>query len=712
MKNMVSGQSIPRTNHRAAVRHDSDSAFLKKVRNIYMQDVDADRHNIEPAREDIQFTIGDQWDPTVKARRNRLRKPCLTVNRLPAFVAQYVGSWLQTDTTVKLQPIRGGSKKVAEIRQGLIRSTLRQRTSKHALHTAAETAYICGIGNFGVTLEDAKNDVFVRDMCLETYDDPFQVIWDRGSREPTGADAQHCFVTKYMTKDDFKDAYPDAMDGGGWVADELDYTVMTSHGWEIDEMVRVCQFWQMRYERVTVGLETGTGDVIDLMDIDPDEWSQVCQLDEDGQPITRETDRPYAEVYVITSNEVLEGPYRLDVSRLPIFRVEGWVMQESSVRYRWGFVRNAKDPQRLHNYWRSILAEELMKSVSSKWLLDQTSMKNGLADHFRHAHTSDDNVLFWDSQADGAKPERVDPPLVNQAVLTEASMSVQDIKDVTNKHEASLGVQSNEVSGRAISARQRMSELGDVIYMENTNAAIAEAGRVMNELIPQVYDTNRVIKVTGDDDKEILQEINGDFGDNTPDITKGKYDITYDTGPSYATKRQEAVDMTMTLMNTMPQVGNLIADIIVRNMDIPGAEEIEERLAKMLPPGMLDVEKLPERRKQKILMQQKKQEAQQQKQEQIQDAQIQAALEKMSAEIQELMARANKQNAQAAAEPQRVEIDEFEAVTGAQIDAAKVQTQVDANELSAIDLGLQAALRTTTPEEKPNGPEDSESQEE
>ena len=99
---------------------------------------------------------------------------------------------------------------------------------------------------------------------------------------------------------------------------------------------------------------------------------------------------------------------------------------------------------------------------------------------------------------------------------------------------------------------------------------------VINELIPVVYDTNRTVKITGDDDVELLQEINGQMADATPDVTLGKYDMSHSTGPSYATKRQEAVDVTMTLMNTMPQVGNVVADILVRNMDIP-AKEIEER---------------------------------------------------------------------------------------------------------------------------------------
>ena len=699
---MKKSDTAPNTNQRYAIDMDDGDKheFLKKARMLYTKDVDADEHNIVPAREDIQFVIGDQWDVNTKNRRARLNKPVLTVNRLPAFVAQYLGSWQQTDTSMKLLPMKGGSKATAEIRQGIIRTIIKEPTAKHATYTAMETAYIGGVGNFGVELVENKFDVFDKDIKLFSLDDPFQVIWDRGSREPSGSDALHCFVTRYMTEDDFKRAYPDAKGTDGWMSHDTDHTVMTAHGWEVDEMVRVCHFWQMQEEEVTLCLERGTGDIIDVTGQTMAEIEAVAEIDtKTGDPIYRETVRPYAECYVLSGSEVIDGPFRLNISRLPIFRVEGWALQEASVRYRWGFVRNAKDPQRLHNYWRSILAEELQKSPASKWLLDKSAMKSGMADHFRNAHLNGDSVLFWDSQADGAKPEFVPPPMMNQAVLTEAQMSVQDIKDVTNKHEASMGVTSNEVSGKAITARQRVSELGDRIYLENMNHAQAECARVINELIPEVYDTNRVVKLTGDDDQILLQEVNGDFGDDTPDVTKGTYDITYTTGPSYATKREEATETMLTLMNHMPQTGNYIVDIIARNMDIPGSEEIAERMMSLLPPGMVNLERLPESARKRVEEKMAQQQQQQQQDQQIQMAMMQKNFEKLTAEIQDVSARAMKSQAQAELAMSQVGVDagKVEAVYDVDkekniIDSLRFGLELDKNEVETARSGIETAL--------------------
>lgn len=633
-----------RTGARHGVKFTDEAEFLKAVTRLFHLDVTSNEHNTTPEKEDMRFVLGDQWDLEVKARRKRQKKPTLTINRLPAFIAQYIGSQLQNDISIKLVPSRGGTKDIAALRQGLIRTIMRTNQAKLALHKSMESGYICGVGNFAVEVVDSENDVFVRDVRLKVIQDPHAVVWDRASKDPTGADANHAFVFDYMPKDDYQEAYPDYATDSGWYSDTVDNTV-TNHGFEVEEMIRICQFWQMKKEPVTLALEAGTGDVIDVTGWDDAKVRLAAEIDDDGNPFVRQTVKPYAECYVMTSSNILEGPYRLDIPRLPVFRVEGWTLQENSTRYRWGFVRNAKDPQRIHNFWRSTLAEELMKSPAAKWLLDLAGMKSGAVVKFRNAHRDGDNVLTWDSQAGGGKPEFVPPPQINNAVLTEAQMSVSDIRDVTNRHEASMGQASNEVSGKAISARQRVSELGDVVYINNYEMALSECAKVVNALIPAVFDSYRTIKITGEDDEEMLQTINGDMGDETPDISVGKYDLTYTTGPSYATKRQESVDLMMTLMNTMPQVGNVLADIIVRNMDVPGAEEIEERLASLLPPGMIDPERLPPARKKRVLEQMERAKQETAQQTQMQQAQFMKALEKLTAEIGELQARSRKQDA-------------------------------------------------------------------
>ncbi len=68
------------------------------------------------------------------------------------------------------------------------------------------------------------------------------------------------------------------------------------------------------------------------------------------------------------------------------------------------------------------------------------------------------------------------------------------------------------------------------------------------------------------------------------DIAYGKYDVVLETGPSYATQRQEAADLQMELLKVLgPEMANNIVHLIVKNLGVPGSEEVSSVLRKMLP---------------------------------------------------------------------------------------------------------------------------------
>jgi hypothetical protein len=144
-------------------------------------------------------------------------------------------------------------------------------------------------------------------------------------------------------------------------------------------------------------------------------------------------------------------------------------------------------------------------------------------------------------------------------------------------------------------ARQRVGEVGTVIYDDNLNAAIEECGKVINHLIPFVYDTPRTVKVLGADLRtEQLVRVNDDGDPGSVDITLGKYSATVTTGPSYTTRRVESREEMMAMVNAMPQTMAVAADKIVEAQDWPGAEEIARRLRTQLPAGMVSEQDMDE----------------------------------------------------------------------------------------------------------------------
>ncbi|HWU94841.1 MAG TPA: portal protein [Sphingomonas sp.] len=590
-----------------------EQQFLQEMRKLFNEDQEADRLNREAGSEDLKFVIGDQWEDYVRSRRDAGRKPTLTINRLPAFVAQVLGSRRLNETEIRIVPDNGGDIDIAEVREGLIRSIQKLSRAKRAYDNALAGSVMCGIGNFQVCLDDATNDIWARDIKIKPILDHFAVVWDRNLTDPTGRDAERAFVIETMTKYDFYAEWPWAQpsDVSMDLANRYD---LRSNGWLGVDDVRVVNYWRMRKARRTYALMMN-GATVDITDINPEDDMGAGMLasiaaTNDGEPIIREVNVRYAQLYICSGTDILDGPYNYPIDRVPVFRVPGWEVKTGERWHRWGIVRHAKDPQRLHNYWRSAVAEKLMQTPRSVWMASDTAVQ-GREQQWRNSHLTDDPLLIWNAES-GNKPERVPPAQVEDALLAQAMITSQDIKDVTNIHEANLGMPSNEVSKVAIQQRQAVSDTGSVIYHDNLTAAIEECGRVCNDLIPVVYDSIRTIKVLGEDGKENAQVINDMNDPLSVDITLGKYSVTATTGPAYDTKRKEQAEFMLSIVNSVPQLGQVAGDLILEAQDVAGAKKLAKRLRNNMPGVVFEPDEMTPEMAQRDMAQAQGAQAQQQ----------------------------------------------------------------------------------------------------
>jgi hypothetical protein len=191
-----------------------------------------------------------------------------------------------------------------------------------------------------------------------------------------------------------------------------------------------------------------------------------------------------------------------------------------------------------------------------------------------------------------------------QTGLIQAKMGASDdIKSTTGQYDSSLGATSNERSGRAILARERQGDVGTYHYVDNLARAIRYTTRQIVDMIPKIYDTQRVARIIGVDGETNMVKIDPtqpmpmrELRDpNNPDVVidkiynpgVGKYDVCVTTGPSYMTKRQEALDAMTHLLQGNPQLWAVAGDLFIKNMDWPGAQEMAQRFAKTIDPKLL-----------------------------------------------------------------------------------------------------------------------------
>jgi hypothetical protein len=574
--------------------YESEQAFLQEMRECYDRGIEADDHNRIAMLEDIEFTYGDQWDPVVRAAREKRRKPVLKVNRLPAYVAQIVNNRLVNETEIRVYPERDGTKEVAELRQGLLRAIFKSPESDFARDEAMKYQVIGGVGYFALTTEYASDEVFDQNIVFKPVVDPLSVVLDPLAVLPCGGDAEFGFLSDNLSKKAFKKRYP-------WAA-ETDFDSASharSNEWFSQDAIKVAAYWRMveRGKKTIVLTVDGAHKVVQP---DPSLGISVEQAVEmllameqvamrpDGTPYIKEVPNRGAEMYLCSGANILEGPTFLPISSIPIFRVPGWELRNGDRTYRWGLVRFMKDPQRLHNYQRSLLAEQMVAAPRNKWMATQEAV-SGREKDWENSHLSDNPLLIYNSE--GGKPERVAAPQVDQALLTETQMTTQDLRDVSNIHEAALGMKSNEVSAKAINARQQMTDLGSFIYTDRLRLAEERAAKVCNELIPTVFDATRVVTIMGAEDK-VMQAVINDPAEPLTDISVGKYGLAVTTGPATITKRALAAEAMMTFVNAAPESAQLVMDLVAEAQDWPKATEFARRFKAAMPANMRDPEEM------------------------------------------------------------------------------------------------------------------------
>lgn len=637
--------------------------ILDQARKRYTRAMDHERENIQLAYDDLEFMAGNQWPTEVANERASEGRPVLTVNQMPQFVHQVTGDIRQMKPAIKVVAVDDNADpKLADLRQGMIRYIENRSDSTGIYFQGSDSQVACGIGHWRIETEYADDTTFEQELRISGMDDQVAVLWDPDAKRMTREDAMFCFVPVDMTLDAFKEKYPDADP-----VDEFEEVKTWKYysDWVQDNTVRVSEYWVKKPKTLTLAL-TPDGQTIDCTEDDDNytakEKLRLCVAN--GAKIEK---RESYEVcrYLITCSDILEGPEPWAGRFIPIVPVLGEEIKIGRKLTRRGIIREAKDPQRQYNYFTSAQTEVVALQPKAPFMLTEINVGK-YQSMWETANSKNWPYMIYtpDAKNGGQLPSRVPPPVSSQGITEGLALANEDMRRVIGIYDASLGAKSNETSGVAIKARQREGDTGTVVYIDNFTRAIRQTGKILIDLIPHVYDTQRTIRVMGEDGKIDLMQINQSNDPKTGhpmlnpetgepvmlnDMSAGAYDVIAETGTSYATKREESRDSMLAFAQALPETASLISDFIATAQDWPNHDKIAERLRAALPPQILAAEKAKEAQENGEPPQVDPAQAQQQQmQEQAQQAQLQAGMEELKNKTLEDEAKVRKANADAA----------------------------------------------------------------
>lgn len=613
-----------------------DDEILRQARERMDDAIDADRENREEALADLDALCGKQWPDDIRTEREADNRPCLTINRLPQFVRQVTGDLRNMNPAINITPGDSeSSEEMAEIIEGLIRQIQYKSDASSVYELAAERAAQCGFGYFRVRSDYENETSFNQEILIEGIPNPFSVYFDPASRMPTREDAEFCFITETMKEEDFKKDYPKAslvsVDSDGQT-DKLNHWRDGEGGVVVSEY-----FWKEYKDRTLALLEDGSAV------IDPVAPLRIMR--------TRKVEVPTVKWAKISGKDVLEGPVDVPCKYIPVIAVLGEEMPVGDKVVRTSVIRFARDPQQLYNYWRSAQTEMVALQPKAPFLVTIKQVA-GLEALWAAANQSNAAYLPYnpDEKAPGA-PQRATPPISSSGMQQEVMTAAEDMKATTGIYDAGLGNRSNEQSGVAIRQRQMESDISNSVYADNMAKSIAYCGRIIVNMIPKIYDTARILPILNKDNTQKMVPVNGvavsiDGIEAVNNLKSGNYDVRVNVGPNYSTKRQETAESMMDFLRAFPAAAQVAGDLVAENMDWPGADRFAERLKKLLPPGVRDMEDMSPEEQQGIAAEQQKQAQMQQ----MQAVMAEAEVRKTVSEAKEAEADAEKTRVEAAKE--------------------------------------------------------------
>jgi hypothetical protein len=696
--------------------------------------------------EDLEFSLlSKQWNPDDVSAREAEGRPCLTINRMTAFGKQVLNDAKINKTSIDVKPVGGGADKLtADIQSDVIRNIETQSQSDQVYDTAFQFAIYGGFGYFRVNVDYVGEDAWDQDIFLERISNPFSVYGDYDGKEATSIDWNRCFVTDWYSKAVFEAKWGKDKKAGSFDVGSGDYDA----NWFKDKRIRVAERW-IREEVPTKLLKISNGAIMfeDVWLKNQDDFlSQGLEVDGERDSKTHKVKQR-----LITGTDVLEESDWLG-KYIPIVPMYGEEINVNGKRYFLSLIHRAKDSQRLYNYQRTLAAELGGLQPKAPWT-GPVGMFATDAAKWQNANRVAYPYLEWDP-VEGAPggPQRIafaGPPA---GAMQDALMASDDMKAVIGMYDASLGARSNETSGRAIIARKHEGDTSTFDFVNNRNIAVEHGGRIILDLIPRLYTTERILRCVQEDGSTYTVPVNQPVapeheiqrmqvmamgpmqpqamqpgmspqgatgmspdvpqqGPEQPtggppkfapvppelqqqlpphmldklnavtrifDLTTGKYDVMVTAGPGFNSRREEAATQMMEFIRVFPQSAPLIGDLLAKNLDWPGAEQVAERLKAMVPPQAQGQINPMVQNLQNMLKQQ--------------DAQAKQAVGQLQQQIAGLSKQVQDKNGELQIKAQEVSVKQFEAETRrAEVMRPEIvqQQQIDPIKVAELQLAQQ-----------------------
>lgn len=564
----------------------TEQDIVEEARSFWLEATQLDKENLANAERCLAFLNDDQWNEKHKKERDDQNRPALVLNVLWPPVNQVTNDYSQADIAIEVDPVGDSDEDTADVLQGMIRNIEYESDASQARDLSFFYAVACSRGYRRLVTEYEDDESRNQVVRIEPINDPFSVALDPNAKRLDRSDGEKAIVKTVMTKAALKSRWPKArmVEQGFFEDGENPVPEWCGIGKDGQDCM-VAEYWKV-FGMDATRVQMATGEMKDESDVTEED---DVAADEDGEPLTRTTKKKYVMQYITNGYEVLEEnkwigsyiPILMDVGR------EYWINGERVTR---NLFLSALGAQVLLNWAATNEAESLALAPRDSYMVTAKEIEG----HEKQwAAANEENLPYKlfnpDPMMGNSRPQqsKMEPPI--QAASQAKREAMAHVQDIIGLHQQDLGQARGDQSGVAVEKLQVAGDTSTFHFFKNAKTTLRFEGIQIVELIQKVYDTPRQVRIMRPEQEAEVIWVNKKWQDENGkwrhhDLSTGKFSVRINAGPSMTTKRQEAFLLLTKLASAFPQLVQIAGDIIFRNSDVPGAQEIAARLKAMLPP--------------------------------------------------------------------------------------------------------------------------------
>lgn len=637
--------------------------------------------NFTNFRNDKYFAYVDNWTAQERSELLLHNKPILQMNIVYDSLNKVNGEQRQHTAELEVKSLDGlATDKDIKLNQDWLRHVCFNSKSKIAFQTAFGDATSGGYGAWRIYTDYEHPDSFHQSPFIGMIKDPEKTFFDPYAQDPTKCDGHFCGYYMSMNKADFKKEYP-----GIPYPESFPVRVqMQDFTWGLKDKITIVEYYKKDYYKFKLHLlndgravrdeewkeiesqyyqqKQQIQDLVDMVGQEQEQAQQIEQMLPNAPYIVDTKEREDCKIimYKAIYGKIIEKQV-FPWDKLPIIFMQGNCSCIDGQDRLFSFIHYARDAQRFHNY-QAIEIAYALKTARREQFLGTPSNIAGLEEVWRNVANQQGMLPAIPDPVTGQMPIKLPPNEVPSTLMALFQQSQQSVQSILGFYEANRGADSMEKSGVAIKEQQRTGNMSVAVFYDNLNRAIEQTGRVLMAMRPHILDTERKIPIMTQNGKSDHVMINqqGAGGVITNDMTKGKYDVVIDAGPSAAVQKAQSLDILIKAASLDPRAPSLVMDYIAENLGLDNLPGIVGRFKTLVPPEVIAKEEgkpLPPQQPdpQQMMMQQQMQ--MKEKEMQIQMGKLQLEMQKMHIDMQKMETELQTAMIKAQAEVRKAALD-------------------------------------------------------